>query len=110
MSQIDEVAATRRDETMDHVTAVDRLRLHVHDPDTFGFGLSDAADMEHEIERMEALLTLAQNWMALLVNKSATARDPGFAEALWKIEGYLLKSDAPFPPKAANPYTGRIKE
>lgn len=97
------IAATRgrEDETMDHVTVVDRMRLHLHDPATFAFDMSDLVDMEDEVERMEQLLTLAQNWMALCADGSATPRDPGFAEALWKIEGYLLKSNAPFPREAS---------
>lgn len=36
-------------------------------------------------------LTLAQNWMALLVNGTATKNDPGFHDALRQIEDVLLE-------------------
>jgi hypothetical protein len=37
---------------LDHVTALDRLRLHVHDPETFAFDYDDCVSLEEQIDAM----------------------------------------------------------
>ena len=60
--------------TTDRVTHEDRLRLHVHDPDTFEFSFEDAEGLADEIDGLRSEL-LALRALALSIDDILAALD-----------------------------------